>query len=167
MVVVCSGIFRWWWHWTWISLHLALPCPAHPIPHSLSPAPLASMPCCQCAQGTQGHIWKCLDVATQCLTNNITKASVTRRHLLFLGDIRQLGGMLTAFSLPLCSFPLITCGVLSITQWKRPSFWQENGEDWLGNKSCHEQRFFLSQRIWARSPIGIDLQDLKSHYMPK
>lgn len=38
------------------SLHPALPCPPLPILHSLSAAPVVSLPCCQNAQGRQGHI---------------------------------------------------------------------------------------------------------------
>lgn len=53
----------------------------------------------------------------------------------------------------------------SITQWKRPSFWQGNEEDWLGNKSCHKQHFFLRWRIWSRSP-AFDFQWLKGYFLP-
>lgn len=81
------------------------------------------------------------NVAVQCWTNSVTEASVTVHHLLFLGDFRRAHPPL----LPLRSLPLITRGILSITQWERSSFWQENGEDWLGNKSCHKQRFLLRE----------------------
>jgi len=92
------------------------------------------------------------NVALQCWTNSITKASVTTHHLLFLGDFHQHRGMLTASPSSLLTPSNYTWHSLSITQWERSSFWQENGEDWLGNKSCHKQHFLLRQRIWTRSP---------------
>ena len=78
------------------------------------------------------------NVALQCWTNSITKASVTTHHLLFLGDFRQHHGVLTASPSSPLTPSNYTWHSLSITQWERSSFWQENGEDWLGNKSCHK-----------------------------
>ena len=108
------------------------------------------------------------NVALQCWTNSITKASVTTHHLLFLGDFRQHHGALTASPSSPLTPSNYTWHSLSITQWERSSFWQENGEDWLGNKSCHKQHFLLRQRIWTRSPVwAIGLCGLKGHFMPK
>lgn len=145
-----SGTHRWRWLCNFESHHIPISSPSLPYtPHPLTPCPQPrefSFPAAKCP-GKAGADSKMLwNVATQCWTNSITKASVTTHHLLFLGDFCQYCGVLTT---PFSSSPLTPSNYmqrsLSITQWKRSSFWQENGEDWLRNKSCYKQHFLLRE----------------------
>lgn len=134
------------------------PCPHPNSFHSLLPK------CPRNAGAASKMLW---NAATQCLTNNITQASVRTHRLLSLRGFRQHGGKLAASSPSLLILSNYMWHSLSSTQWRRPSLWRRMGEEWLGNTSCHKQHFLLKQRIWARSPIWIDLQGLKGHFMPK
>lgn len=160
-------MFGWKWLWIQISLHqyywfLLVFHPAFSVSSANSLHYILSK--CPGNVGADSEtLW---NAATQCLTNSITKASVTTHPFCPWETSASTVACPPLFSSCLLILSNYMWHSLSIMQWKGSSCWQEKGEDCLGNKSCHKQHFLLRQRILARSPLWIDLQGLKSHFMP-